>query len=226
MPPQTVTIDIVSDIVCPWCWLGKQYLDAALVASPDIEAQINWRPFMLDAGIPDGGMPYGDYMKAKFGTGRSDKFKAMRAHLEQAAGDVGIEFHFDDIPMRPNTLGAHLLIKWAADQGKADAASGALFKAFFQDLKDVGDTKALSIIADDIGMDGQLVTELLESGQDVDKVKAELAYFQKLGVTSVPTFIYNGTFAISGGQPAGAHLDALEKASTIEAKDIMSVLNQ
>ena len=226
MPSKTVTIDIVSDIVCPWCWLGKRYLDSALTASPDIKPQRNWRPFMLDAGIPETGIPYPEYMKAKFGTGRSDKFKAMRAHLEAAAGDVGIEFHFDDIPMRPNTLKAHLLIKWATGQGNAHAASGALFKAFFQDLRDVGDNDVLADIANDIGMDGALVRELLETGRDVDKIKAELAYFQKLGVTSVPTFIYNGTFAISGGQPAAAHKDALQKASTIEAKDIMNVLNQ
>jgi len=229
MSKKTVTVDIVSDIVCPWCWLGKQYFDKAVAAAPDIEVQINWRPFMLDAGIPAEGMPYSEYMQAKFGPkngdGRSDKFKAMRAHLEGVAGDAGIEFHFDDIPMRPNTLKAHLLIKWAASQGKAHAASGALFKAFFQDLKDVGDNKILAAIADDIGMDGKLVTDLLETVRDVDKIKTELAYFQKLGVTSVPTFIYNGTFAVSGGQPSEAHIQALEKASTIDAKDIMTVLN-
>ncbi len=225
MNQKTVIVDIVSDIVCPWCWLGKQYFDKAVAATPDIDVQINWRPFMLDAGIPKDGMPYPNYMKAKFGTGRSDKFKAMRKHLEAAAGDAGIEFHFDDIPMRPNTLKAHLLIKWASGQGKAHAASGALFKAAFQDLKDVGDNKILAATADEIGMDGKLVTELLETGRDVDKIKTELAYFQKLGVTSVPTFIYNGTFAVSGGQPPEAHINALEKASTIEAKDIMTVLN-
>ena len=230
MEKKIITVDIVSDIVCPWCWIGKQYFDAAVKAfpnnaGPDIDVQVNWRPYMLDAGIPAEGMPYSEYMKAKFGTGRSDKFKAMREHLEAAAGDAGIAFHFDDIPMRPNTLKAHLLIKWASGQGKAHAASGALFKAFFQDLRDVGDNKVLAEIADDIGMDGKLVTELLETGRDVDKIKVELAYFQKLGVTSVPTFIYNGTFAVSGGQPPEAHQKALEKASTIAAKDIMTVLN-
>lgn len=228
MSKKTVTpiiVDIVSDIVCPWCWLGKQYFDTAVSAAPDIDVQVNWRPFMLDAGIPADGMPYTDYMQAKFGTGRSDKFKAMRAHLEGAAEAAGVEFHFDDIPMRPNTLKAHLLIKWASGQGKAHTASGALFKAFFQDLKDVGDDKVLAGIADDIGMDGKLVEELLQTGRDVDTLKAELAYFQKLGVTSVPTFIYNGTFAVSGGQPPEAHQQALEKASTIPVKDIMTVLN-
>ncbi len=226
MSKKTVTVDIVSDIVCPWCWLGRQYFDKAVAVAPNIDVQINWRPFMLDAGIPEKGMPYSDYMQAKFGTGRSDTFKAMREHLEQASGAAGIEFHFDDIPRRPNTLKAHLLIKWAAGQSKAHAASAALFQAFFQDLRDVGDTEILADIATEIGMDGKLVIELLETGRDVDKLKAELAYFQQLGVTSVPTFIYNGTFAVSGGQPPNAHEQALQKASTLSAKNIMSVLNQ
>lgn len=224
MSEKAIIVDIVSDIVCPWCWIGKQYFDEALAASPGVDITINWRPFMLDAGIPDGGMPYQDYMQKKFGTGRSDKFKAMRAHLEGAAEAAGIEFHFDDIPMRPNTLKAHLLIKWAGGQGKAHAASEALFKAFFKDLKDVGDTDVLSGIAGDIGMDGTLVKDLLNTGRDVEAVQAELKFFQQLGVTSVPTFIYNGTFAISGGQPADAHKQAIEKALAIEAKDIMTVL--
>lgn len=224
MNKKPIIVDIVSDIVCPWCWLGKQYFDEALAASQGVDIQINWRPFMLDAGIPEGGMPYQAYMRKKFGTGRSDKFKTMRAHLEGAADAAGIEFHFDDIPMRPNTLKAHLLIKWAGGQGKAHAASEALFKAFFKDLKDIGDADVLCAIAGDIGMDGALVKDLLDTGRDVEAVQAELAYFQQLGVSSVPTFIYNGTFAISGGQPAGAHTQAIEKALVIEAKDIMTVL--
>jgi len=226
MNKNPIIVDIVSDVVCPWCWLGKQYFDEALTAFPDMDVKINWRPFMLDAGIPEGGMPYTEYMQKKFGTGRSDRFKDMRAHLEQAAGPAGIDFKFDDIPMRPNTLKAHTLMKWAAGQGKAHDASEALFKAFFQDLKDVGDIDVLSTIAADIGMDGVLVKDLLETGRDEDAVNAELSYFQKLGVSSVPTFIYSGTFAISGGQPANAHKQAIEKALAIEAKDIMTVLGQ
>ena len=224
MSENPIIVDIVSDIVCPWCWLGKQYFDEALKAAPEIDVTVNWRPYMLDTGIPEAGIPYTKYMQQKFGTGRSDKFKAMREHLEQAAGPAGIAFKFDDIPMRPNTLKAHTLMKWAAGQGKAHASAAGLFKAFFQDLKDVGDDKVLASIARDVGMDGALVTELLESGHGQDAVKAELGYFQKLGVTSVPTFIYNGTFAVSGGQPANVHGGALKKALATPPKDIMTVL--
>ena len=224
MSKHPVIIDIVSDIVCPWCWLGKQYLDEAIKAVPDTDITINWHPYMLDAGIPESGIPYPEYMQRKFGTGRSDKFKAMREHLEAAAEPAGIIFKFDDIPMRPNTLKAHLFMKWAAGQGKAHTASAALFKAFFQNLQDVGDNKVLAGIAHDIGMDGALVTKLLETGRDKDQVQAELAYFQKLGITSVPTFIYNGTFAVSGGQPANVHGGAIQKALATPPKDIMTVL--
>lgn len=224
MNSHPVIIDIVSDIVCPWCWLGKTYLDQAVAQVPDTEIQIHWRPFMLDAGIPQSGIPYPEYMQKKFGTGRSDKFKAMRAHLEQAAEPAGIKFKFDDIPIRPNTLKAHQLLKWAAGQGKSHAVSESLFKAFFQELKDIGDNHVLVSLANDNGMDGDLVMQLLEAGRDRQAVQNELAYFQKLGINSVPAFIYNGTFAVSGGQPPDAHIKAIEKASTTPSKDIMTVL--
>jgi len=224
MSQNPVSVDIVSDIVCPWCWLGKKYFDQTVAQTPNIDLTINWRPFMLDAGIPEDGLPYQDYMKKKFGSGPSDRFKAMRAQLESAAGPAGIAFKFDDIPLRPNTLKAHLLMKWAAGQGKAHDASEALFTAFFKDLKDIGNHEVLGNIAKRIGMDGNLVKELLETGRDKETVLSELAYFQKLGVTSVPTFIYNGTFAVSGGQPAEVHSGALQKALATPPKDIMTVL--
>ena len=228
MDAPQIIVDIVSDIVCPWCWLGKQYFDEALEdvrqETPDLDVHINWRPFMLDHGIPENGMAYTDYMKKKFGSGPSDKFKAMREHLMAAAGSAGIEFNFDDIPMRPNTLKAHLLIKWAGGQGKSHAASEALFRTFFKDLEDVGDPNVLATIANEVGMDGTLVHDLLSQNRDMEKLKEEISYFQKLGVTSVPTFIYNGTFAVQGGQPASVHKDALLKAATTPAKDILTAI--
>jgi predicted DsbA family dithiol-disulfide isomerase len=229
MSTPSIIVDIVSDIVCPWCWLGKQYFDQALRDAQhdmdETDVQINWRPFMLDHGIPESGMPYKQYMKKKFGSGPSDQFKAMRDHLMAAAGPAGISFNFDDIPMRPNTLKAHLLIKWAHGQGKAHAASEALFRTFFKDLKDIGDDKVLANIADSIGMDGKLVQDLLSQGRDGEALKQELAYFQKLGVTSVPTFIYNGTFAVQGGQPANVHRTAFKKAATLPAKNILEAIS-
>lgn len=225
MRAHPITIDIVSDIVCPWCWLGKQYVDAAIKQFPDMEVQINWRPFMLDADVPSDGLPYQYYMKKKFGGDRVEQFKAMKKNLVQAAGPAGIEFNFDAIPVRPNTLKAHCLLKLAAEQGKSAAASEALFKAFFQDGQDVGNDKVLMQIASDIGMDINSAKKFSASKNDKKEIKSELAYFQELGVSSVPTFIYNGTFAVAGGQPIDAHLQAIEKASTTPPKDIMTVLS-
>jgi predicted DsbA family dithiol-disulfide isomerase len=224
MEPNPIIIDIVSDIVCPWCWLGKKHLDTALADRPNLKVTINWHPFMLDPSVPETGVPYKDYMRQKFGDGPSDKFKSMRDHLESASRPTGINFRFDDIPMRPNTLKAHCLLKWASGQDKGHVASEKLFKSFFDDLKDIGDDQILIDVANDIGMDGKLVADLLNNQRDQAEVQAELDYFRRLGVTGVPMFIYNGTFSIQGGQPAEVHQQALDKAASIPLKDVMSLL--
>ena len=223
MSTLTITVDIVSDIVCPWCWLGKKYFDDAIEQTPDIDVQINWRPFMLDAGIAPEGMPYFEYMQKKFGDGPNNKFKTMRNHLEKAATPAGIAFNFDDIPMRPNTRKAHMLLQLAAGHGKGHAVSEALFRAFFQDLVDIGDTQILLKIAEENGINKTIAKKFLSA--ESNKLSDELTYFQKLGITSVPSFIYNGTFAVSGGQPMEVHKQAIEKASTTAVKDIMTVLD-
>ncbi len=228
MSHNSVHIDIVSDIVCPWCWLGKQYLDAAIRDFHDSAVHIRWRPFQLDAGIPETGMDYKAYMHKKFGSGQSDRFKQARLHLEEAGLKVGIRFRFSELTCRPHTRKAHLLLKWAQEKDKerpgiGHACAESLFRAFFDELKDIGATEILVGIADEVGLDGDLVRELLDTGRDVEAIEQEMAYFRRLGVTSVPTFIYNGTFAISGGQPAKVHGQALKKALATPPKDIMNV---
>ncbi len=212
--PPIIQVDIVSDIVCPWCWLGSRYFQMAANKSPH-KVQLSWRPYMLDPNVPAGGMAYREYMDAKFGGGPSDRFKAMRAALETAAPEAGIHFRFDDIPMRPNTLDAHRLMKWAGGQGLGDKAAAALFKAFFDELRDVGDHAVLTDIAHNIGLDRDLIAELLRGDDDAAGVQDEIAFFQRLGVTGVPCFIYNGQFAVQGAQPVETHLAALEKAATL-----------
>lgn len=209
-----LAVDIVSDIVCPWCWLGIKYFQQAMAKSPQ-KVQLTWRPYMLDPNVPEGGVPYNDYMKAKFGDGPSDRFKAMREHLETAAPEAGITFKFGEIPMRPNTLDAHRLMRWAGGQGKGTQAAESLFKAFFQDLKDVGDKAVLAGIAEDIGLDKTLIAGLLVGDDDKKTVMEEIAFFQNLGVSGVPCFIYSGQFAVQGGQPPETHLAAIEKAASL-----------
>lgn len=212
--PGVIQVDIVSDIVCPWCWLGARYFQQAAKKSGR-KINLTWRPYMLDPTVPAGGVPYETYMKNKFGDGPPDKFKAMREMLEAAAPDAGINFRFGDIPMRPNTLDAHRLMRWAAGQEAGTAAAEALFKAFFDDLRDVGDHAVLKDIAQEAGLDGDLVAELLKSDKDRSAVEEEIAYFRNLGVNGVPCFIYGGQFAVQGAQPPETHLAALEKAASL-----------
>jgi len=163
-----VHVDIVSDVICPWCWLGAAYFHKA-AEQHDGKIQLHWRPYMLDPAVPPQGVPYKTYMKNKFGeAGPGSKWTAMREHLESAGSEVGIAFNFSGIKMRPNTLNAHRLLRWAQGQNKGSAMSDALFRA-------------------------------------------------SLGVSGVPTFIYNGQFAVQGAQPVEKHLRALEEASKLSA---------
>ena len=212
---QTIQVDIVSDIVCPWCWLGVRYFEKAAKQSKH-DVVLTWRPYMLDPTVPEGGVPYNDYMKQKFGTdGPNDRFKAMREALETAAPDVGISFKFGQIPMRPNTLDGHRLLRWAQGQDLGNAASNALFRSFFTDLKDIGDHVVLKDIAEEIGMDAHLVAELLDKDDDKNAVREEIMYFRNLGINGVPCFIYNGQFAVQGAQPVEAHIKALNEATKL-----------
>lgn len=210
MSQSVVTVDIVSDIVCPWCWLGYRYFQQA-TEEFDGEVRLNWRPYMLDPDVPTSGVPYKAYMKNKFGDGPSDRFKAMRTHLETAGPDVGIDFKFDGIPMRPNTLNAHRMMRWASGQGKADDVAQRLFAAFFTDHRDVGDMDILVDIAGQAGLDRDLVGELLQTDRDVDAVTEEIMHYRRLGVSGVPSFIYAGQYLMTGAQPKAAHIKALEQ---------------
>ena len=215
--PRLIQVDIVSDIVCPWCWFGARYFLAASEQSPHTPV-LTWRPYMLDPTVPRGGVPYKTYMKNKFGDGPSDRFRAMREQLELAGPDVGITFNFDTISMRPNTLNAHRLMRWAGGQNLANEMADNLFAAFFKDNLDVGDSDILAEIAESTGLDGRLVTDLLSTDRDESAVNEEIDFFRRLGVSGVPTFIYEGQFALQGAQPVDMHLEAMEKAAKLASE--------
>ena len=197
----SLQIDMVSDFVCPWCWLGWKQFKAS-----GVNADIAFRPYLLDPLVPKGGRPYRDYMRAKFGeAGPDNRFRAMREHLEAQGPALGITFRFDEMEVRPNTVNAHRLMRWAQGQDLGVACAEALFRAYFEELLDIGDTDVLCDIADAIGMDGDLVRELLETDRDEAKVTEEVGFFRRLGVSGVPTFIYNGETALQGAQDAAMH---------------------
>ena len=208
-----VSVDVVLDVVCPWCWLGQRYWAQARALAPDIETETLPRPFQLDATVPRSGVAYRDYMAAKVGDDASDRWRMMREHLQAAGPEAGIVFNFDEIETRPNTLDAHRVIRWARGQGLGEAAAEGLFKAFFEERRDIGDRAVLAEIADAAGLHRDVVTELLATDRDAGEVEREEAFYRSLGVAGVPTFIFNGRFAVSGAEDPQVLADALRKAA-------------
>ena len=211
-----LNVDIVSDIVCPWCWLGARYfLQSAdeFTRNTGQAVKLSWRPYMLDPNVPVEGMVYKDYMKAKFGDAPSNRWKTMRQHLEEAGPQAGINFKFTGIPIRPNTLRAHRVMRWADGQNLGTHMAERLFKAFFEDHQDVGNIDILSQLAGEVGLDKDLTEELLSTDRDTADVEQEMQFFREMGISGVPTFIYNQTYAVQGAQPAETHLSHLQKAA-------------
>ena len=203
-----IAIDIVSDAVCPWCYIGKRNLEAALADLPDIEVDIRWRPYQLDATIPPEGLERRAYMQRKFG----NRIDEIHQRLTQAGAAVGLDFAFDDIERSPNTLDAHRLIRWAASANAQDAIVERLFHDFFVAGKDIGDRNVLLDAARDCGMDPKIVGDLLDGDADKESVREEIASAQSIGVTGVPFFILDGKFALPGAQPAEVLKRAISKA--------------
>jgi predicted DsbA family dithiol-disulfide isomerase len=219
MKSHAVKVDIVADLVCPWCWLGKRYWDAALERASGIKVETQWRPFQLDPTLPREGAPYRDYMKAKFSGENAERWKQMREYLESAAPDVGIAFNFDRLTTRPNTLNAHRVMRWAAGQGRAEAAAESLFKSFFDLGQDIGDPAVLADAAAEAGLDKDVVADLLATDSDEAAVLEEEQFFRNLGVSGVPTYIFNGRFAISGAQEPEVLANAIREAATQPAEE-------
>ncbi len=193
-----VKLDILSDPICPWCWIGKAGLDAALAEIPDHPFTIEWHPFQLNPDMPEGGMDRRAYLEAKFG-GREGAAKAYAPIVERAA-EAGLALNLDRIATTPNTLDAHRLIHWAGIEGRQTAAVSALFKAYFTDGRDIGDHDVLADIADGIEMDAAVVRRLLSSDSDLDDIRNRDAHSREMGVTGVPTFIVAQRHAVPGAQ--------------------------
>ncbi|HEY8947670.1 MAG TPA: DsbA family oxidoreductase [Rhizomicrobium sp.] len=189
-------IDIVSDTVCPWCFIGKRRLEKALALRPEIEFDIRWRAYRLDPSIPLEGVDRKQYMQAKFGN--NPNRRAMQDALNQAGESEGIAFAFDRILRSPNTLDSHRLIRWSATAGVQNEIVERLFEAYFEDGRDIGNADVLTEIASDAGMDSATVADLLENGADRQLIENEDALAHRLGISGVPTFIFENKYMISG----------------------------
>lgn len=193
-----VKLDIMSDPICPWCYIGKTHLDRALAAHPDHPFQIEWHPFQLNPDMPPEGMDRRAYLEGKFG-GKQGAIRAYAPVVEHAEA-AGLKIDFEGMERTPNTLNAHRLIHWSGIEGRQTAAVSALFQAYFVDARDIGDIDVLSDIADQIELDASVIRKLLASDADADEIRARDAHARKMGISSVPTFIVGQSHAVPGAQ--------------------------
>ena len=193
-----VKLDIISDPICPWCYIGKTHLFKALAEVPDHPFTIEWHPFQLNPEMPATGMDRREYLETKFG----GKDGAVRAYapVVEAAEKAGLAIHFEGITRTPNTLDAHRVIHWAGIEGKQTAMVHALFKAYFEDGRDIADPETLADIADSVEMDAALVRKLLITDEDAKEIQDRDSHSRKMGVHSVPTFVVANQHAVPGAQ--------------------------
>lgn len=204
-----IKLDILSDPICPWCYLGKTYLDRALAARPDHPLAIEWHPFQLNPDMPAGGMERHAYLEAKFG-GRDGALKAYAPIVERAE-EAGLEIDFSAIPRTPNTLNAHRLIHWAGIEGRQTPVISFLFEAYFKQGQDIGDPDTLLAIAERAEMEADMTRRLLESDADAELIRARDAHARERGVTGVPTFVVANSHVLVGAQPPELWLQVIDE---------------
>ncbi len=207
MSKQTLQIEIYSDVVCPWCYVGKRRLERALDnVSGSLQAQITWKPFQLNPTMPEDGMDRRAYLEAKFGS--LESFRQLEEQVLAAGASEKISFAFEKIKNTPNTFAAHRLIWYGAQQDRQDAVVDSLFRGYFEEGADIGDVRTLAQLAERAGLDAQ---RFLCSDEGVPEVKGEEAAGHRLGIRGVPYFIVDGTYAISGAQPVETFVSSLKR---------------
>lgn len=211
-----VRLDIISDPICPWCYIGRTLLDQALAERPDHPFEIHWQPFQLNPDMPEGGMDRKQYLEAKFG-GREGAARAYAPVLERARA-AGLEIDFAAIPRMPNTLDAHRLLHWAEVEECQDRMAMALFRAYFEEGRDIGDHEVLADIADSLSLDAALIRRLLASDADRAEIAERDARFRKMGITGVPTFIVAGQHALPGCQPPELWLQVIDEITALQQR--------
>lgn len=191
-------ITIVSDTICPWCFVGKRRFEQALSARPEINPEIEWRPFELNPQMPAEGLDRKAYMRAKFGG--DERADEIYAAIRAAGKGEKISFAFDDITRVPNTIASHCLIAWSFPQGRQDAMVEALFRAYFLEGKDIGEIDILVEAAGAAGLKESEARAYLASKEGIEKTRAEALEAKRLGISGVPCFVFGGKYAVSGAQ--------------------------
>ncbi len=212
MNERVLTINVYSDVICPWCYVGKRRLERALREVDDpLKTHVAWRPFQLNPAMPKDGMDRTAYLEAKFGS--LETFKEMEKRLIEAGAIEQIPFAFEKILRTPNTFLAHRLIWYAGLQGRQDAVVDRLFKSYFEQAADIGSIAALVQLGEQAGMNREAVKLVLQSDEGTAEVRAEESAGHKFGIRGVPYFIVNGTYVISGVQPVETFVSAIDQMS-------------
>ena len=207
-------IDIISDVVCPWCFIGKRNLERALESwnakHPDETPVVRWHPFQLNPQLPASGVPRKQYLEQKFGG--PARAKEIYARVSAAGSRAGIEFDFDAIQVQPNTIDAHRLLHFAAEHGKQDEMAEAIFRRYFLEGADLTSAQTLADIAQQAGLDRDEAAAYLASATDRELIEEQDRRARAIGVEGVPFFIFNQRLALSGAQPPEVIVEAMEKA--------------
>jgi predicted DsbA family dithiol-disulfide isomerase len=209
-------IDVFSDVVCPWCFIGKRRLEKALALVPEIPVAVNWRPYFLNPWVPPEGMSREDYLTTKFGS--VDRYKSIAQRVAAAAASEGLTYALDKIARQPNTRDCHRLILWAGEQGSAAAMKQRLMDLYFTEGADLSDREVLAQAAGDCGMDRAQVRDWLASDKDIERVEAEATAAKNAGIEGVPCFIFGGVLAVSGAQEPAYLADAIRRAAAETAR--------
>jgi predicted DsbA family dithiol-disulfide isomerase len=211
-----LTIDVVSDVVCPWCFIGKRRLEKAIALRPDLDVEVRWHPFFLNPWVPREGIDRKAYLETKFGS--VERYGEISQRITAAGAEEQIPFALDKIARQPNTIDCHRLIHWAGLEGDASAVKERLMALYFLEGADLSDPEVLVRAATDCGMDGTLVRRLLASDADVAEVEAEAGRASESGISGVPCFILGGMLAVSGAQAPEYLADAMGRATEESAR--------
>jgi predicted DsbA family dithiol-disulfide isomerase len=203
-------IDVVSDTVCPWCFIGKRRLAKAMEMRPGLDFKVQWRPYRLDPTIPKEGVDRRAYLKAKFGDG--PRTNSMGDVIRAEGARDGIAFAFDKIARSPNTLDSHRLIRWAGSAGVQDDIVERLFNAYFIEGRDIGDRNILVEVAREASMDTEIVSGLLSESADESLIEREDTLAHEMGISGVPTFIFENRFMLSGAREPEVLVRVIDKA--------------
>jgi predicted DsbA family dithiol-disulfide isomerase len=209
--PATVHIDVVSDVVCPWCYIGKRRLEGAISLTSDVKVEVNWRPYFLNPWIPREGIDRQTYLETKFGS--PERYAVIAERIVAAAAMEGLVYSPDKIGRQPNTLDCHRLILWSRSATDPARMKQRLMELYFAEGADLSDSKVLIQAAVDVGMDGDLVRRLLASDAEVDRIEGEANAAKEAGIDGVPCFVFGGSVIVTGAQSPEYLASAIERTS-------------